>query len=515
MDQTSKNRVDLYPLTHVDCIEKAICSMLHEFDDSWGSFYLLYNNWTRCFDVEQGSRSEIGLLEYLCEENIFPLRFSAIKVSGESVALDAAEAVKMGGVCLIPVNLRELFYSKHFHHNDWPHLIFVRKCDSEEKLLYIVDSCQKQENEEIFSPFVMEYDKLDKIYKAYCDTFPPNMMYHNSEVFYSLSMNPGTGKIVDIAGLSGLLLEKTVSLYEGQKEKKLLESLMEDQSSYTKETKNNIESYLGDKKIKFNQMNKRKQVFYTELIHSIFPWDDELVEKMKQDLSVLIGEWNSFYRYMIANMLRKQTFDLWGRAEKCIKKEKAFLKELYQVYEESRRHSGNVQRWTCENDEAGEITVEDSVIFMQTTKDHNAWFQDEALEVLWPRESHKIDENPFRIHVKMVEGYQSQNYHAGIVVKTNDDRMYVWGNYNDECVRLSDIGVKVDLIDKSMSSLLDLHLCLRADDTSLYFVAENAKGESQEVVLDQEVVGTIKKIGIVLKTWENEYKDPMKVVFQM
>ena len=93
--------------------------------------------------------------------------------------------------------------------------------------------------------------------------------------------------------------------------------------------------------------------------------------------------------------------------------------------------------------------------------------------------------------------------------------MYVWGNYNDECVRLSDIGVKVDLIDKSMSSLLDLHLCLRADDTSLYFVAENAKGESQEVVLDQEVVGTIKKIGIVLKTWENEYKDPMKVVFQM
>ncbi len=120
MAQTSKNRVDLYPLTHVDCIEKAICSMLHEFDDSWGSFYLLYHNWTRCFDVEQGSRSEIGLLEYLCEENIFPLRFSAIKVSGESVALDAAETVKMGDVCLIPVNLRELFYSKHFHHNDWP-----------------------------------------------------------------------------------------------------------------------------------------------------------------------------------------------------------------------------------------------------------------------------------------------------------------------------------------------------------------------------------------------------------
>ncbi len=514
MAQNIKERIDAYPLTHVDCIEKAICCILNEYDEAWACVYLMYNNLSRCFSLEQKIESEMGVLEYLCDEGILPVEFHVSKVMEKSVAKEAEKLLETGALCLVPANLCELFYSKHFHNSDWPHLFFIRKCDKDERLLYIMDSCQKVDNEEIFSPFVMEYDKLDKIYKSYCHTFPKNMMYREADVFYYLNLDSQKEKAVNLAALSQNLLEQVAEFFEGQKEKQLLDSLLKNQTSYTKETCNNIDSFLGDKKIKFRQIIKRKSVFYTEIIYSLFSSNDEFLEQFKQQLTGLATSWNSFYHAMISGMLRKQTGNLMDKLEAVVVKEKDLLNDMLHSLEKCQTEMDNKSGWILEHDEPGEILIKENHIYVQTKKNHNAWNKDEALEVICINQNGKVFEDIFQIKVNVKSSSRQNNYHAGIVIKTKDERMYVWGCYNEECLRLSDIGVKVDMKDFFISNLLDLRLSAIVNNQTLYFVAENDAGERKEACLEN-IVPFIKKIGVILKTWENDSQEEVKAEFEV
>lgn len=514
MSQKMIDRINNYSLTHMDCIEKAICCMLNEYDENWASIYLMYNNWLRCFSLDSQTESEIGCLEYLCGMKILPLNFHTKKAVGTSVTKKIEKLLEKGALCLVPANLYELFYSKHFHNNNWPHLIFVRQCNKDEHLLYIMDSCQKEENVERFSPFVMEYDKLDKIYKSYCDTFSENIMYHESDVFYYFYLDSENTNELNISMLGKNLLEQVAEIYEGQKEKQLLKILLKEQTSYTKEVRDNINSYLDDCKIKFNKIIKRKMVFYTETIYSLFSQNVYSLKLFQDKLTKLIGTWNSFYRAMISGLLRKQTVDLWEKLEHIIEKEKDFLNEMLQSIEDYSKEMDKQAEWCIEHDEPGEIIINKNIIHMQTNKNHNAWDKDEALEVICYNKRGKTFHESFQVKTKIISGFGQNNFHAGIVIKTKDERMYVWGCYNEENLRLSNIGIKVDMKEFNISNLLKLNLSAIVDNENLHLIAKNDVGELKEVILEN-VVPSIKELGVILKTWENDSQENVEVEFEV
>ena len=195
-----KNRVDQYPLTHMDCVEKAISSMLGEFNENFSSIYLIYTNFIRCYkqDKKEKMTYEMGILESLCKEDIIPLAFTASTVTKDVFAV-VENLIEQGQVCLVPGNLNELYYSKYYHVSDWPHLFYINGCRKDEQLFKIIDSVHKTENEQVFSKFVMEYEKLEKVYTSYCLTYPENMMYSQSNVIYSFKDNRiGTNEEVDM-----------------------------------------------------------------------------------------------------------------------------------------------------------------------------------------------------------------------------------------------------------------------------------------------------------------------------
>lgn len=281
MSLTIKDRIDQYPLTHVDCVEKAICCMLNEYGESLASIYLLYSNWYGCFDLEQHENSKLSILESLCNKKIIPVDFGTIEISEGMVSNYVERAVNEGAICLIPANLYELYYSKYYHNSDWPHLFCVKKCNAKDKLFYIMDSCHKDKEEQVFSPFVMEYEKLDQVYSCYCNTYPNSIMYHKSNIIYYFHHKKILKYDMDQIDIGRQFLCELDCSFDGLVEKKLLESLLGMQTEKSSEIRGDIQKFSSDGKVAFNHLIKRKQVFYTELLYMIFEEEHQLLERKR------------------------------------------------------------------------------------------------------------------------------------------------------------------------------------------------------------------------------------------
>lgn len=508
MSLTIKDRIDQYPLTHVDCVEKAICCMLNEYGESLASIYLLYSNWYGCFDLEQHENSKLSILESLCNKKIIPVDFGTIEISEGMVSNYVERAVNEGAICLIPANLYELYYSKYYHNSDWPHLFCVKKCNAKDKLFYIMDSCHKDKEEQVFSPFVMEYEKLDQVYSCYCNTYPNSIMYHKSNIIYYFHHKKILKYDMDQIDIGRQFLCELDCSFDGLVEKKLLESLLGMQTEKSSEIRGDIQKFLSDGKVAFNHLIKRKQVFYTELLYMIFEEEHQLLEQYLSRLDQIINSWNSFYRYMIARILRKQTSMIQSKLEQVIEEEKKYIHALQNSIEHAYLKKVPKVKWKFVNDVCNEIQMKDNHILIRTLRNHDAWFRDEALKISNKLQDFYDSLNTFCINVKIKEGYQNNNYHVGIFITTKDGRQFIWGSYNEECLRISEIGVKVDLKDFEFLNLLEVELSVSFKKEEIYLVAKNKQGEYGEFCLDQNV-SMVDSIGVICKTWENTLNEEL------
>lgn len=510
MSLTIKERIDQYPLTHVDCVEKAICSMLNEYGESLASIFLLFSNWYGCFDLEHHDNSKLSILESLCDKNLIPVDFGTVEIEDGMVSKFVERAVNEGAICLIPANLYELYYSKYYHNSDWPHLFCVKKCNEKDKLLYIMDSCHKDKEEQVFSPFVMEYEKLDLVYSCYCNTYPNSIMYHNSNIIFCFHHKQLLNNDINQIEIGKKLLSELESSFDGGVEKELLESLLGMHTEKSSEILGDIQNFLSDGKVAFNHLIKRKEVFYTELLHMIFEEDQQLLEWYLSELDEIINGWNSFYRYMIARILRKQTGSIQSKMEQIIIEEKEYIHALNNCIKQAYLNSVPKQKWKFVNDISNEIQMKDNHVIIRPQINHNSWFSDEALKISKKFQDFYENENTFCINVKIQEGYQNNNFHAGIFITTKDGRQFIWGSYNEECLRLSEVGVKVDLKDFLFKNLLDVELSVSFKEEEIYLVAKNIQGEYGEVCLNQNV-SMIDSMGVICKTWENALNKELRI----
>lgn len=89
-----------------------------------------------------------------------------------------------------------------------------------------------------------------------------------------------------------------------------------------------------------------------------------------------------------------------------------------------------------------------------------------------------------------------------------DGRQFIWGSYNEECLRISEIGVKVDLKDFEFLNLLEVELSISFKKEEIYLVAKNKQGEYEEFCLDQNA-SMVDSIGVICKTWENTLNEEL------
>lgn len=521
MNLSTKNRIDQYPLTHMDCVEKAICAMLGEFNENFPSTYLIYSNYIWCYKREEIGkfRNEMGILEYLCKNSILPLTFMTKEVISE-VYNSVENFIEQGKVCLIPGNLNELYYSKYYHTCNWPHLFYINGCRKGEKIFNIIDSVQKTENEQIFSKFVMEYEKLEKVYTSYCLTYKDNMMYSKPNVIYYFEKSPASEKEVDIFQIIKSIIVELEETYNGHNEIQMINNIKkmyimgsERQFNYNYD----IKEFLGNVKIKFGRIIKKKEVFFSEILSNIDNYiKPDILEELKKESSTLIKNWNAFFRIMIADFLRGNITEVENKLRNSINQECDYINKLYDtvVHCEVRNVDVALKKiWKYENNKEKEIYFDKNIFTLKIRNDHNAWIEDNSIKIMLRQTVANKKKLRLISHVSVLGSYKNTNYHVGIVFKTSNDKMYFWGCYNEECIRLSNIGIKVDVIDMvSNDKITEVDLGVIKEDSivRLYYRTKSGKDKYVKIpVLGEQIV----EIGLGCKTWENEYDNEFKVEF--
>ncbi|GKX68386.1 hypothetical protein [Inconstantimicrobium mannanitabidum] len=516
MNTTKNIRIAEYPLTHVDCVEKAICVLLSAYGKDLPSLYLMYLNLFRSYnsEIKNIPNTELGVLEYLCKQNVIPLTFVAKKVDYDA-SLEVDKLIAYSKPCLVPGDLYELFYSKHYHINSWPHLFVIDGARKEERLFFIMDSVHKNENEHIFSKFVMQYNTLTDLYKCYCNNYKKNIMYSENNVIYHFDENISE-KIPEVDILSNVrsLVNSLVRISNGSIEKAMLEKIKNSCSKYgtiCTDYNNDINELLGNVKIKFARIIKRKEVLFNEITNNLSDYITEgMLNKFNSDLKLFISNYNAFFRVMVASCLRGNIDGLDERLNKSIAEEQNFIYELNTAVARINnipKENAYEPIWNFENNNDNNISEENGVFIIKTKKECNCWIKDESIKIMLNKQMSDLKYWRFVIHMSLANGYVDNNYHCGISFRTNENKLFYWGSYNSECIRLSDIGIKLDVFDViSEENISDIYFGVIKQD-NLYKLYYKTKGGQDKYIPVQMPIGQISEIGIGCKTWESNFDE--------
>lgn len=285
-----------------------------------------------------------------------------------------------------------------------------------------------------------------------------------------------------------------------------------DRNSGIKEKYNeNIKDYLGNVKIKFGRGIKRKEVLFSEILGNLeMVLQAQIYQELKSESEELIKSWNGYYRVMMANILRGDTDTLEEKLQNIIKREQDFILKLHKAaseYTVCTKSNIDENIWKVENNGLQEMSFDEQDIVFRIKEEHNAWIEDKSIKAILNQTLQNKENWKFKTHVCISGAYKCVNYHVGIVLRTSDDKMYFWGCYNNECIRLSNIGIKVDELDIPLrDEIMEFDLGVIKDDENikLYYGTKNGEDKFAEFpVLNSSVT----EIGIVCKTWESEFEE--------
>lgn len=367
----------------------------------------------------------------------------------------------------------------------------------------------------------MEYEKLEKVYTSYCLTYTENMMYSKPNVIYCFEAEEmDEKKEVDMFEMVKNILSELVHVCVGENETQMLNNLKElhDNKAERKDKYNtNIKDFLGNIKIKFGRSIKRKEVFFAEILSHFESFlDRQYFQKLKKESEDLMKSWNSYYRIMMADILRGNTTALETKLEKVLENERKLILRLYETagsYSVAPKVDSYENIWRLENNKRDEIHFNEKILIIKVKEEHNAWIEDNSIKAILKQTIQEKEKWKMSAHICVSGAYREINYHVGLVFRTSDDKMYFWGCYNEECIRLSNIGIKVDEIDiSSEDGITDLDLGVVKENLNvkLYYRTQN----SGEKFLDIPILGnTITEVGLCCKTWESEFDKDFVVEF--
>ena len=165
---------DIYSLEEVNCLEKPLGIMLNSFNSLYRNIYLLLQKMTQSYNIK-----------YYCE-NIFRQkntmersrdileREMGIKLYRIEDPEDLLGCIKgklaENNPVIVPVNLRELYYSSFYNKENWIHSFLIFGYNEENRLFNIFDSTQRHdEGGYNLYKFVVEEDTLYRMHKSFSE----------------------------------------------------------------------------------------------------------------------------------------------------------------------------------------------------------------------------------------------------------------------------------------------------------------------------------------------------------
>lgn len=476
-----------YPLDYLDCFERPMTIACYYLKPEYEYLYIVFRKMYQTFFFNGEGQNDI-FKDYEKE-----LGIKCVKVDIENNLIETIiDILDQGYPVLVPGNLRGLYYSRQYLHDDWPHLFLIKGYDKEKELFHMLDSTQLETEDDnpVYANFSIKFQILREIFEMYkweqAGRIYYNKLVEESEVDYAVRVRNCLELLCDC------ISKRTYIEYAIMRGK-------EKQVSY-----NEIVNCAKGKKLLLECLIECLKIISIDTKRL-----EEIMEKIGKCWTE--ADLNLIHTLMKRNEIEKSYFD---ESKELQLQEKELLDALSKIQLLLQENSPGTQmektKYLYENNEDGIIThdLEKYIFCFNKDKNYNFWLKDNAPKVLVYSERKPLNRFLFLVKCEVMEDCLLEGHVKGIFIATTTGAFFGFGLDHLRTFVFEQFGVatKRCTAEPFVNRKVLMYMKLEQQRLS-YGIIEGEEREFGYADFDESIL----RIGFYCKTWSNCQK--LKISF--
>ena len=472
------------PLDVIDCFDRAIGICMSSFDNSYADVYFCLKLINRIYF--SNPLENIFLGESLKSINaFFPLEVRKVYVLDDFILLLERECYK-GNPIIVPINLKEVFYSEQYQLLDWAHPFVVKGVDRKRKVLKILDGTHLKSDFPEERDFSIPYDILEKSFNSY---------------FKNINKKEEAYVIV---------FERSSQFVANNQDNKILgmDILIDFMKKIDVKNQIQIIETIPDVSTILNFSKRKRALFEIVLkeIKNIASFNNKQIANLELQIDKICDNWEKYCFLYAKSRLSRISLGKVNVDNAIITKEIIVLEKILSMVQEI-KYKKKIPTILADTDSIICINKENIVFNFDGNRIYNSWLSDESPKVVFKDEKISVFEEEY--FIKITE--KRINIVAGFFINISG-KLYYFGL--DSCKR---INVDIAGIESSVVQALvetdSVYLKLVSIKNELSFQYKLTEGDCYNELLSLKLSSNeIDNYGIGCKTY-NKAK-PIKVLFR-
>ena len=174
---TIETKGNKYSFDYLTCFEKPMGLMLSSFGKRYEQVFLLYLKLFQSYNTRIFGKQDLyifdfsSMIRWIVEEKL-ELNMGIETIEPAKIHAIIERQLDNGCPVILTVNLKDLFYSRHYMLEDWPSILLINGYDRERKLYSVLDTTITEYDEGVkegqeYKPFVLSYEIVENLYASY------------------------------------------------------------------------------------------------------------------------------------------------------------------------------------------------------------------------------------------------------------------------------------------------------------------------------------------------------------
>lgn len=170
-----------YSFDYLTCFEKPLGLLLRTFGKRYEKLFYLYLKLFQSYNTGTFGSQQLYILDFssmvrwIIEKQLH-LKLNLEQPDGRTLHGAIEAQIDKGRPVLATVNLKGLFYSRHYGANDWSFLLLINGYDRERRLYSVMDTALTEfdndvQEGELYKPFVLPYSLVEGLYDSYREAY--------------------------------------------------------------------------------------------------------------------------------------------------------------------------------------------------------------------------------------------------------------------------------------------------------------------------------------------------------
>lgn len=472
------------PLDVIDCFDRAIGICMSSFDNSYANIYFCLKLINRIYFSDP--LENVFLVESLRSINaLFPLEVKKVFVLDDFILLLERECYR-GNPIIVPINLKEVFYSEQYQLSDWAHPFVVKGIDRKRKVLKILDGTHLKSDFPEERDFSIPYDILEKSFNSYFTNI------NRKEEAYVIVFDRFSQFITNNKDNKNFGIDILIDFIKKIDVKNQIQII---------ETIPDVSTILN--------FSKRKRALFEILlkeIKNVGSFDNKQIANLELQIDKICDNWEKYCFLYAKSRLSRSSLEKINVDSSIIINEIIVLEKILSMVQEM-KYKKKIPTVLADTDSIISINKKNIVFNFDGNRIYNSWLSDESPKVVFKDGKISVFEEEYFIKISE----KRINIVAGFFINVSGN-LYYFGL--DSCRR---VNIDIAGIESSVAQALvetdSVYLKLVLFRNELSFQYKLAEGDCYNELLNLKLSSNeIDNYGIGCKTY-NKAK-PIEVLFK-